>query len=145
MKKLIDWKPNLRNFFEESKDKKFVFGKWDCVIFTDTAIKAMTGKHLLPKSWKTWKNESEALKSIQKLGKGKGLAQGIDEAIKKSGGLREVPVIERQMGDIVVVKQETEQSLICDGFKLVGPSDSGMRVLNEIMPVEYVKCWRIDG
>ena len=49
------------------------------------------------------------------------------------------------MGDIVVVKQETEQSLICDGFKLVGPSDSGMRVLNEIMPVEYVKCWRIDG
>ena len=105
----------------------------------------MTGKHLLPKTWKTWNIESEALEAIQKLGKGEGLANAIDEAIKRSGGLTEVPIISRQMGDIAVVKQETEQVLVCDGYKLVGPSDSGLKVLNEAMPVEYIKCWRING
>ena len=49
------------------------------------------------------------------------------------------------MGDIAVVKQESEQVLVCDGYKLVGPSDSGMKVLNESAPVEYIKCWRVNG
>ena len=145
MRKYIDWKPRLREFFDYAKDRKFVFGEWDCVIFTNTAIKYMTGKHLLPKPWKTWISESEALEAIQNLGKGEGLANAIDEAIKRSGGLTEVPIISRQMGDIAVVKQETEQVLVCDGYKLVGPSDSGLKVLNEAMPVEYIKCWRING
>ena len=73
MKKVPDWEIEFDTLLNRKLKTPFAWGEWDCVMFTNGFIKAMTGKDLLPKQWK-WKTEKEAMQSILKYGKGKGLA-----------------------------------------------------------------------
>ena len=67
MKKLGNWEQSLSDFLDESMETPFEWGTWDCCIFSDFAIKAMTGETVIPKSLK-WNNEEEAKKAIKSYG-----------------------------------------------------------------------------
>ena len=81
MKKKPDWESIFDDFLAKNINIPFEWGKWDCVTFANEFVKQMTGESVLPKEWK-WKTEEQAMKSIIKYGKGKGLAAGIVEADK---------------------------------------------------------------
>ena len=68
MKKKEDWIDIFFEFVRENKDKPFEWGKWDCCIFANACIKAMTGQNLIPSTLK-WKNEETAMKAIKDYGK----------------------------------------------------------------------------
>lgn len=141
MKKLPDWEIAFDEYIIKNRTKPFVWGKWDCIHFTNGFIKVMTKESLLPKNWK-WKDEDSAIKKIKEYGKGKGLANAIANAIKKTTGIIEVNPNFIQKGDFGVYKEESELSCVFDGMNALGVNDEGMVVKNN---VEVVKAWRING
>ena len=72
MKKKANWYDDLFIYLEENKDKPFKWGSWDCCRFSNGAIKAMTGKTMIPSEVK-WTSKVSALKAIKKYGVRKGL------------------------------------------------------------------------
>ena len=146
MKKIIDWEIAFDNFIEKNRSRKFRWGSWDCILFSNACVKSYSGESLLPKEWRTWKNKSEALESIIKLSKGKGLVAGIENAMKLTSGWKEVPESHLQKGDVVVYKEETELCGIYDGYACLSPTNykhgNNISVKHNC---NIVKAWRLDG
>ena len=144
IKKKANWEILFREWTQKNRSKKFAWGSWDCVIFSNDLIKTMTGTSLLPKDWKTWKSEEEANTAIEKLGKKKGLAEGVSNASKKLDGIYEVQPDYVQKGDLVVYADEDKNNLvgIYDGLAVLAPSSvDGLTVRNDF---EILRVWRID-
>ena len=138
MEKLNDWQPLLTQCLEENRLKPFEWGSWDCCKFADTCIKAMTGESLIPKKLK-WTDEESAMKAINDYGKD---LNGSIAKAAKAKGLQQVDDNHRQRGDLMVIRQESQLVGICDGIKVLGPSESGMAVI----PYEEVlSVWRIPN
>ena len=140
LRKKPDWLILFDEFMDKNRSKRFIWGSWDCVLFSNSFIKYITGNNLLPKEWK-WKNEEEAIKSIKKFGKNKGLAIAIDNACKKVKGIERIDPMYISKGDLVVYKEETELCGISDGFKVLTPSKRGLASKNDI---NIVGVWRIN-
>lgn len=137
MKKKEDWEMRFHDFIFENKDKPFAWGKWDCCIFANDCIKAMTGNNLIPKELK-WKDEVTAIQSIKEYGGT--LLKSIEKACKE----KKIKSIDKNYigkGDLVVFKEETQLAGICDGFHVLGPSDDGISLKKD---VNVLKVWRID-
>tara|TARA_R100001463_G_scaffold94493_1_gene149026 strand:+ start:63 stop:488 length:426 start_codon:yes stop_codon:yes gene_type:complete len=141
MKKIPNWEIAFDEFLEKHINTPFQWGKWDCIIFTNEFVKAITKESVLPKSW-TWKNEMEALKKIDKYGKGKGLVAGIENAIKKTTGIKEVKPAFIRKGDFGVYKEQSELCCMFDGLNALGVDKDGIVVKDNI---NVLKAWRIDG
>ena len=141
MKKIPDWEISFDAYLNRNMHKPFEWGKWDCVMFMCGFIKAMTGKELRPNNW-TWSTEEEAMQSILKYGKGKGLSEGIANAAKKQTGIKEIDALQITKGDFGVYKEESELACIFDNYSALGVNDDGLVVKTD---VEIVKAWRIDG
>ena len=141
MKKVPDWEIEFDTFLNRKLKTPFAWGEWDCVMFTNGFIKAMTKKDLLPKQWK-WKTEEEAMQSILKYGKGKGLASAIQNAIDKTSGIKEIENQYISKGDFGVYKEQSELACVFDGYHALGVDDNGIVVKSN---VDVVKAWRIDG
>jgi hypothetical protein len=137
MKKLGNWEQNLAEFLDESMEAPFEWGKWDCCIFSDSAIKAMTGKTVIPKELK-WKNEKEAKKAIKSYG-GSTLLKAMIKACKAKK-LKEVDVAYVRKGDLVVYKEESQLVGISTGYNIVSPSGDGLAFKNNDLAI---KAWRI--
>ena len=82
------------------------------------------------------------MKSIFKYGKGKGLASAIDNAVKKTTGIKHIESAYITKGDFGVYKEESELACVFDGFNALGVDDEGLVVKQN---VNVVKAWRIDG
>ena len=141
MKKLPDWEIEFDTFLSRKLKTPFAWGEWDCVMFTNGFIKAMTEEDLLPKQWK-WKTEKEAMQSILKYGKGKGLSAAIQNAIDKTSGIEEIDKQYIRKGDFGVYKEESELAFVYDGYHALGVDDEGMVVKSD---VDVVRAWRING
>lgn len=139
-KKNIDWQIDFDEFVFKNKDKPFEWGSWDCILFSDAMVKAITGQNLLPKTWK-WKTEKEAMQSISKYGNKKGLVHAINSAVKKVKGIEQISVDYAQKGDFVVYKEESELTGIFDGNKVITPSDKGISAKYD---ANIIACWRIN-
>ena len=138
MKKLPDWQILFNQFVLENQTKKFVWGKWDCCLFSDACIKAMTGETLIPKQLK-WHNKETAMKSIKDYGKT--LKGSITKACKE----KKIETIDANYittGDLVVYKEETELVGISDGFNILAPSEEGIATKDHSL---ILKVWRISG
>ena len=138
VKMLPDWQVAYAEFVAAHRGDSFVWGKWDCVLFSDALIKAITGKSIIPKELK-WKTEPEARKAIKAYGKN--LLGAVAKAAKASG-LKEIPLGFMTQGDLVVYKEETQLCGICDGFHIIGPSDEGLGHKSLELAI---KAFRIDG
>jgi len=139
MKKLPDWEIKYREFVFEHKDTPFVWGKWDCCMFSNALIKVMTGEDLIPKTLK-WKDEITAKKAIKDYGKT--ILGSITKAAKEKKGIKIIDKAYMTKGDLVVFKQESQLVGICDGMSILSPSEDGIEVLQNDLAV---KVWRIDG
>ena len=137
MKKSEDWEIKLHDFIYKNKDKPFAWGKWDCCVFANDCIKAMTGNNLIPKELK-WKDEEGAMQSIKDYGGT--LLKSIDKACKEKN-IKSIDKNYIGKGDLVVFKEDTQLAGICDGCSILGPSSDGMSVKKD---VEVLKVWRID-
>jgi len=141
MKKLPNWEIEFDTFQNRKLNTPFKWGSWDCVMFTNAFIKVMTKEDLLPKEW-NWRSEKEAMQSIFKYGKGKGLANAIQNAVDRTEGIQEIDKIYITKGDFGVYKEESELAFIFDGYCAMNPDDDGIVAKSN---VDIVKAWRIDG
>tara|TARA_R100001460_G_scaffold26422_1_gene53419 strand:+ start:661 stop:1077 length:417 start_codon:yes stop_codon:yes gene_type:complete len=138
MKKKEDWIDIFFEFIRENKDKPFEWGKWDCCIFANACIKAMTGQNLIPNTLK-WKNEETAMKAIKDYGK---TLKGAVTKACKTKKLQEVKPAFITTGDLVVFKEDSELVGISDGFNILAPSEDGIAFKSHDL---IVKGWRING
>ena len=137
MIKLGNWEQNLADFLDENADKPFEWGKWDCCKFSDSAIKAMTGETVIPKTLK-WNNEVEAKKAIKSYG-GSTLLKAMIKACKAKK-LKEVDLAYVRKGDLVVYKEESQLVGISTGSSIVSPTSNGLAFKNNDLAI---KAWRI--
>ena len=136
--KKTDWNILFDQFIEKNRFKPFKWGSWDCCKFANAVIKAMTGEDLIPKELK-WKNEEEAINSIEKYGKT--LSKSIEKACKAKG-VQKVDKAFMQKGDLVVYKEESELVGISDGTKVLTPSDDMVEAKQN---VNIISVWRISN
>lgn len=138
MIKKADWSIEFDQFITKNRFKGFKWGSWDCCKFSNACIKAMTGEDLIPKELK-WKNEAEAMKSIQEYGKT--LAKSIEKACKAKG-VQKIDKAFMQKGDLVVYKEESELVGMSDGFKVLSPTDDMVIAKQN---VDIISVWRIPN
>ena len=146
MKKLPDWELRFDEFIEKYRTREFRWGSWDCILFSNKMVEFMSGESLLPKKWRTWKNKGEALEQIIKLSKGKGLAQGIQNAMDLTTGWSKVNLSHLQKGDVVVYKEQTELCGIFDGYCCIGPTkrENGNSIVAK-RGCNITHAWRLNG
>ena len=126
MKKKPNWYEDLFEYLEANKDKEFKWGAWDCCRFSNGAIKAMTGKTMIPSEVK-WTSKISALKAIKKYGGS--LTKSIEKACKNKG-LEEIKTAFITAGDLVVYDGSDINVGICDGVNIVCVTDDGYTVLS---------------
>ena len=137
MKKRGDWEQRFCSFIEEARTKDFKWGTWDCCIFSDSAIQAMTGESLIPKALK-WNNEEEAKVAIKSYG-GSTLLRAMMKATKAKK-VKQVDVRHISRGDLVVFKEESQLVGMCVGFNIIAPTDDGLAFKENTLAI---KAWRI--
>jgi hypothetical protein len=137
MKKKTDWQQKFDMFVLEHFDKPFVWGKWDCCIFSDSCIKAMTGQSLIPKQL-LWNDKDSALETIRDYGDT--LANSIKKACKRKK-LENINQAFLQKGDLVIIQQESQVCGMFDGAKTIGPSEYG---ISAISGNNIIEGWRIN-
>ena len=141
MNKIPDWEMSFDAYLNRNLTRPFQWGEWDCVMFMCGFIKAMTNKELRPGSWK-WSTEEEAMQCILKYGKGKGLAEGISNAVEMQKGIREIGSEMVTKGDFGVYSEENDLACVFDNYSALGVNAEGLVVKSE---VDIVRAWRIDG
>tara|TARA_B100000427_G_scaffold329803_1_gene347897 strand:- start:6972 stop:7385 length:414 start_codon:yes stop_codon:yes gene_type:complete len=137
MKKKDDWATTFHVFLEENKDRPFQWGKWDCCLFANAGIKAMTGEDLIPKSLK-WKDEKTALVAINKYG------GDLQKSIAKACKAKKVPTIDKMFattGDLVVFKEDNPLVGLHTGYGVVAPGEEGTTYKD----VEILEVYRINA
>ena len=138
MRKQIDWQIKFDNFIEAHMEKPFEWGKWDCCLFSDACIKAMTGQSLIPKEL-VWKDKESALQAITDYGVT--LKNSIKKASKRKD-LEKVDLNYLQKGDLIVMEQDGNN--VCgmfNGAKTLGVNDEGIVVLKDF---KIIEAWRIN-
>jgi hypothetical protein len=137
MKKLPNWQADLFEFINANKAKGFAWGNWDCCLATNAAIKAMTGRDLIPKEL-SWSDKKTALKSISTYGNT--LLACMDKACSIQG-IEELALPYLGVGDFAVFEQNGREIVgICDGTNLLGVGDNGWQTEPNDAAV---KAWRI--
>lgn len=144
MKKKINWEEKHFEFLLKHKDDKFVWGKWDCIKFVNTYLKAISGTDILKgaKDLKAWSSEKDAMISIKDYGKT--LSNAIHKRVTEKGmvEISKSKFNYLQKGDLVCFKEDTELAGICDGYNILGPGSDGLSIKNNC---KIVKAWRVNG
>lgn len=137
MRKLDNWYMLFFDHAREVKDIPFEWGKWDCCKFSNSFIKKITGKNLIPKDLK-WTDEKSAKKAIAKYGT---LNKALT-TICKDAGLKTIKPMMVTTGDLVLYKEESELVGISDGYNILSATDDGLTFKSHEL---VIKAWRIDG
>lgn len=138
MHKKKDWQTQFNIFVEDNMNKPFVWGEWDCCIFSNSCIKAMTGENLIPKELE-WKDKETAYKTITSFGKT--LKNSIRIACLKKQ-LTKIDSNYLQKGDLVIIDSNGDE--VCgmyDGSKTIGPSDTGICAISGN---KIIEGWRVN-
>ena len=133
--KIIDWEIAFHKFIDQSRNKGFEYGSWDCCLFSNACLKAITGKDIIPKTLK-WKDEKTAYEAIKKYSGT--LGKSVAKACKKAG-MQKIDKAYAQMGDLIIYKEENELVGIWDGYAVLTPTDDCLGVKNN---VDILEVWR---
>ena len=129
------WDSKLYEFINDSRDKPFNWGKWDCCIFGIDAIKAMTGDLPLKSHWK---NKNEAMEFIAT----EGSLNKIMTKYLREWGLDIIDKMFITAGDIALVKDENGEELVgvCTGNMIACVCEDGFTFKGNLTAK---KVWRI--
>tara|TARA_R110000787_G_scaffold285016_2_gene399571 strand:- start:1817 stop:2248 length:432 start_codon:yes stop_codon:yes gene_type:complete len=104
-----DWTKRLNAYVLKVHHKKFNFKTWNCIIFANGAVKAMTGADLYKKFRGTYSNEHEAAEQLREIGSGT-----VYKTLRSIFG-NSIPVAMAQRGDLVIIKNPYSVG-ICRGI-----------------------------
>jgi len=140
MKKLEQWEIRLSNLLKENRERDFEWGTWDCCIFANACVEAISGKRVIPDNLK-WDSELSAFKAIKQY------AGTLDKALEKAAkaaGMVPVKLQYVTTGDLVVIMDDNKPVAgISDGARIMSPSDGGY-VFS--LPSKIEAAWRVpDG
>ena len=140
MRKLANWEELWADFIKENKNKPFVWGSWDCVHFSDSLIKKITGESVVPWNILKWADKDSAKKAIYDYNKT--LGNAIAKACKRLD-IKEIQPRYATKADLVTYLNEgVEVCGMHDGFAVLGPNEQGINVNND---VDILRAWRLDG
>tara|TARA_Y100001968_G_C18942510_1_gene519392 strand:+ start:8 stop:421 length:414 start_codon:yes stop_codon:yes gene_type:complete len=135
MKKKEDWQSNFFTFIEENRSTPFKWGEWDCCLFANAGVKAMTGEDLIPKKLK-WNDEKSALEAIESYG------GTLLKSIKKACREKKIESIDKAFattGDLVVFEEDSELAGLHDGYSVLAPGTTGVVVKKEAKIMEVFR------
>jgi hypothetical protein len=139
MKKFDNWHEHFDAFILRNADKPFSWGEWDCCVFSNACLNAITGDDLIPDEL-YWDDEKSATETI--YGYGRTLLNSIRKAAKKKNLLR-IDNMHLQKGDLVIIQQgENQVCGIYDGSRTIGPSKDGIIALDHNKVIEG---WRVNA
>jgi len=137
VRKQTDWSIKLFAFIDEVRHKPFKWGEWDCCLFSDAAIKAMTGENITPKTLK-WKDKKTAIEAIRKYGGS--VVESIERAAKAKK-LQRIPPSFITTGDLAVFTRDGKDLVgISDGYHILAPGDEGIGCSDHELAL---RVWRI--
>lgn len=124
-----DWQSRLHNYLSSVYQTPFKYGVFDCGVFSSEAIEAMTGADLASQFRGRYTTRKEALKLV-----------GTMEQVAERSGLKPVPVVFGQRGDLAVIRSGVKSSLgivSLHGNDVLSPGKDGlMRVeMNQVTKV----------
>ena len=79
----IDWLPRLSDYIKANRNKPFVWGERDCMLFAAGCVEAMTGNDLAAPFRGTYSTAREALEFLKKNGGTTGIVDRNFERIDK--------------------------------------------------------------
>ena len=109
------WEGILCEVIENSKDRPFVYGTFDCCLFAGDCILAVTGIDHMAEFRNAYNNKREAHEAIKRVG---GLPNRITELFGDP-----IPAGLAMRGDIVCIEDRTVG--ICMGGVALAPSSAG--------------------
>lgn len=99
-----DWEQRLAKLIEKRQRRAFVWGKHDCCLFACDAVKAITGVDLARGFRGKYATKASAMKMIRAF-TDSGTIEALAVKIAEQRGIKEVPTLCAQRGDVVVVGQ----------------------------------------
>jgi hypothetical protein len=138
MIKFEDWRSRLNKEIVKRRKAKFSYGRHDCCFAAAACIKVMTGVDMVL-DFGQYQGKRQAL---QVLKEGKGVSAIAKKFVKKYK-IKEVEVSRAQAGDIILTKQDGEETLgvvELSARTFVVPKQVGWAVI----PIHLAdKVWRI--
>jgi|ERR1700675_387735 len=142
MKRFPDWPTRLSAFFEERKERPFVWGEHDCALFAADAVLVMTGVDLAGTLREKKYSDALGVRAVLRQIEATSVPELMDW-IAELHGLREIPVPFAQRGDLAMLNHEALQALgivSLDGLDVISPGKDRL-VAN---PTRYAtRAWRI--
>lgn len=131
MVRLDGWELRLSNYLKESKDKPFVWGENDCVLFSVKAVEIITGENTYGQ-YLGYVDEEGAQEII-------GEAGGLEQLISRHFSNSHRNILLAKRGDLAMLKLPS---------KTIGIVDDSGRFVCGVSEVGYVKvplekAWRI--
>jgi hypothetical protein len=142
MKRYPDWQQRLSEFLSETKSLTFQYGRFDCCLFVADAVLSMTGVDIASGYRDKYNSLEESINLIQLHSGSKSLQPFIHQALKQYN-LLEVPVLNAQRGDIILVKRSIDFSLgliSLSGKEIIAVGERGIIKINL---KHAFKAWRI--
>ena len=122
-----DWPVRLHHYIESIHDRKFAYGAFDCGLFAAACIEAMTGEDFASEL-RGYTSAREAMEAIKRVC-GSASIRKLGEYIAAKHGLKEVPVLMAQRGDLAIVKNLRFGIVALTGTEIYVPAKQGiMRV-----------------
>jgi hypothetical protein len=130
-----NWDTALANLLQQSKQRQFEWGKWDCCQFANAAIKCITGRDYFAQIDANYSTELGAKRLIKQIG-GSDLLTAFTSLLGEKK-----PILMANRGDIAVVQHGGNQVavLIFNGYWAV--TECG---LIQIRPDDVLAVWGIE-
>jgi hypothetical protein len=136
-----DWESKLDDFVARSQRLKFAWGIHDCCLFACDAVLCMTGTDLAADFRGKYDSALGAGRCLTEYG---GAVGFLADAIAQQFGIKEVPVLYAQRGDVVLLPSNNDGPALgivsLDGWNCLG---AGMEGLTRTPLNQCLKAWRI--
>lgn len=100
--RLPDWQSRLQSYLDSCRAARFKYGTFDCCLFTCDCIQAMTGHDMAEWFRGKYTNRKQSMELIKQRTGHTGV-KAIAEYAAAECGMRSVPVLMAQRGDMVLV------------------------------------------
>lgn len=130
----IDWQLAFEQTVREHKDKAFIWGEHDCVLWAANTVLAITGFDPASNFRGEYSTALGAAKILKEHGGMEALVTGVLERDPVAPAFANV-------GDVLMVLQEGQPMLaICNGETMLAP---GLKGLVALSTLSAVKAWKV--